>query len=203
MSLLQQNNILDDSKISNDKIVETKTDLVIRTVLSSNNSDEDNDDEPQGLDKLCGMKAEFIAEKLLDAIDKGVSTDDIRKDPFKYIISGKTMEIVINRGGNGLKICPEIIQEMASRGDKAAKYIIEKNDFMKYSNSDLTYTYFNHRTNKTLIEIIKEDKLRNTGGMTLCVCQVYVEPFTYTIREEEDRWGSEYIDGWHKEIASI
>ena len=146
---------------------------------------------------------------ILDAIDRGVSTEEIRKNPTQYMISGKTKEIVINSGGEGLKLSPEIIEEMANRGDDVAKDILVKDKFRTYSNSSLKFAYLEDemcnpiRDNPILIEIIKESKLKNTGGMDLVIYQVPVEDWAFKIREEKDFWGCEYIDSYIQGTCKI
>lgn len=146
-------------------------------------------------------------EKILAAIDAGATTDEIRKDPMKFLVSGETIEIVINSGGEGLKLSPEIIEEMAKRGDELAKDIIEKKKFIAYSNSDKKFAYLEEfpgsydRQNKILIEIIKEGKIKNNGGMVLEIHKVHEEGWTYEVCKDDDYWNSEYIKGWSMKIC--
>lgn len=119
-------------------------------------------------------------------------------------------------GGEGLKVSPEIIKEMAKRGDKLALKILERNCFERYMSffeeTDLKYTFLEDpdnigsgydRGNATLIQIIKEGKMRNNGGMDLMVAEVYDDPeyTTYNVCEQKDSWNSEYIKGYYREIA--
>src|SRR5689334_4020145 len=82
---------------------------------------------------LNGIEQTILFEKILEAIDKGVTTEQLRQDPLKYILSGETKEIVINRGGEGLKVSYTILKEMEKRGDKLAKKIIEEDEFENVS----------------------------------------------------------------------
>jgi len=47
-------------------------------------------------DVIDGVNARYLLKKILDAIDQGVSTDDIRRDPMRFLTSGRTKEIIIN-----------------------------------------------------------------------------------------------------------
>ena len=153
--------------------------------------------------QLKCINGDKILYKILNVIDAGVSTEEIRKDPLKYIVSGETKEIVINLGGEGLKVSHEIIKEMARRGDNTAKYLLEKDIFCR--TGDLAggemwaYLEKKHgkyeRENSILIDIIKEDKIHNVGGWTLDVCKVHVETWAYKICKSNDMFGSEYIVG--------
>ncbi len=159
-----------------------------------------------------------IIEKLLDAIDNGISTDELRKNRIKYLVSGETKKIVICRGGSGLKISYEIIKTLADKGDKLSQklleseywYVIDRYEpgFDTYELKDIEETklkkawiYFKNdnfdydRENTYLINIIENEKVKNIGGWELCVVKVYVEPWTYKIRERDDMYGSEYVDG--------
>ena len=160
--------------------------------------------------RLKGINPDLILDKILSAIDQGATTQDIRSDPFKYIVSGQTKEIVICTGGEGLKVSYQIIQEMATRGDKLAILLIKNDKFNQlpsYSSEKSDdpnanrwcYLEKRHssydRENPILIEILKENKLHNIGGWTLRVCEVYVEPWSYKVRKSSDHWGSEYVEG--------
>jgi hypothetical protein len=162
------------------------------------------------------MSSKIIIDKILEAIDKGVTTKEIRENYNKYLISGEEKKIVINTGGEGLIVSYEIIDEMKKRGDKLATRLIEKDDFYiineyygsnkvkkgdkEYTDRKKQWTYleFNHknydRENKILIEILEENKLRNIGGWSLEVEKVPAEEWAYEIRKGDDHWGSEYVD---------
>ena len=43
---------------------------------------------------LNGISQDMLLEKILLAIDNGHTTEEIRKDPLKCIVSGKTKKIV-------------------------------------------------------------------------------------------------------------
>jgi len=167
---------------------------------------------------LSLIKPQILLDKILDAIDKGATTDEIRSDPIKFMTTGKKKEIVINTGGEGLKLSPTIITEMAQRGDKLAKEIIEKDKFQNYTKNcyplPIKFAFFEKnppiygipnydRENKILIDIIKEGKLKNNGGMTLVVAAVYDEYYMYEIKTSCDFYQSEYIDGYHEIIAKM
>lgn len=178
----------------------------------------ENDTSNEIYQTLKGFSSQMVLERVLKAIDSGVTTDEIRRNPLKYLTSGKTKEIVINTGGEGLKVCPEIIHEMAKRGDVLAQEIIDNKSFRTYNTfglgPKLQFAYLKtphqwigeyDRTNKTLIQIIKEGTMKNNGGMDLVVAKVYDDSDyeMYQIRNVDDDWSSEYIDGWHKIIAEI
>lgn len=107
--------------------------------------------------KVDSIEPNLLLEKILDAVDKGIPTSEIRKDPIKYVLSGETKEIVVNVGGDGLKVSYKIISEMAKRGDILAQSLIEKDKFhvickdgiystrlkddYYYSNRDKQWTY--------------------------------------------------------------
>lgn len=167
---------------------------------------------------LSSVHPKILLDKILNAVDKGISTKEIREDPLKFLTSGVKKEIVINTGGEGLKLSPEIINEMAKRGDKLAKDILEKNKFQNYvqfshtlpikfaflENEPPIYGIANYdRENKILIDIIKEGKLKNNGGMTLMVAAVYEEYYMHEIKMDHDLYQSEYIVGYHEKIAKM
>lgn len=155
---------------------------------------------------LNGISPDILFEKLLDIIDSGVKTDDLRKNPIKYLVKGTTKEIVVCTGGEGLKVSREIITEMAKRGDQLAIKLLEKNKFSvipnSFTNSGQQWCYLESgyhnydRENKILIEILKEGKLDNIGGWTLEVYTVYTEPWSYEVCKSDDHWGSEYVKGY-------
>jgi hypothetical protein len=157
-----------------------------------------------------------LLNKILDAVDRGVSTKELREDYKKHILSGETKKVVINSGGEGLKVSYAILEEMKNRGDKLAAKLLEKDDFhvidekwgcfslkvrdendRKRRDQQWTYletSYGNyHRENKTLIAILEEKKITNIGGWTLEVCEVPVEDWAYEIVKQDDHWGSETI----------
>lgn len=168
--------------------------------------------------EFSGIESSIVLEKILDAVDQGATTKEIRNNPYKYLTSGKTKEIIINIGGAGLKISPEIINEMSRRGDKLAMEIRDENRFHNYVNrygkNPLRFAFLEHMTgcpyfhaydreNGVLKEIIKEGKMRNNGGMTLRIFKVYEEPYMYKVCEDIDDFGSEYIKGWHELVAEM
>jgi len=156
------------------------------------------------LRSLKGLDAAIIVDKLLEAIDKGATTDEIRTDVKRYLTSGKKKEIIINTGGEGLKLSPALIEEMAKKGDQLAQKIIDQNRFIDYRFSEEKFAYLEDkhgnydRSNPILISMLKEGKYENNGGMNLIVCEVYEEPWMYKICKADDHWGSEYIEGWYK-----
>ena len=164
---------------------------------------------------LFGIPQDVLFDHILFAIDHGAKTNDIRQNPMKYLTSGKTKEIVINSGGEGLKLSPEIIEEMSKRGDQLAKKIIDQNKFINYRQwgkiSNLKFAFLEYsdrqydRENKVLIQIIKEGKMKNTAGMTLKLIEVYEEPFMYRIENNPDTYGSkeEYVVGHYKVISEM
>lgn len=161
--------------------------------------------------------SQIIIDKILDAVDRGISTKELRENYKKHILCGQTKKIVINSGGEGLKISYEILQEMKKRGDSLATQIIEKDifnviddySFLSHRNVkgddknrdkqwtflDLPRGYFDYdRENKTLIEIIEEDKIKNIGGWTLEVVEVPVEKWSWYIENLNDHWRSETVN---------
>lgn len=161
--------------------------------------------------------SDIIIEKILDAVDRGVPTAELRKDYEKHILSGKTKKIVINSGGEGLKVSYEILQEMKNRGDCLATEIIEKDVFnviddYGYSKNakgdnktrdkqwtflDIKSNYYDYeydRENKTLIEIIEENKIKNIGGWDLDVVEVPIEEWAWHIENLRDHWRSEIVN---------
>lgn len=165
-------------------------------------------------------QTEIIIDKILDAIESGISVKEIKKDYKKYITSGITKKIIINTGGEGLKVSYEILEEMKKRGDKLATKLIENDNFYVISNFGITstqikdgyyfsnrkkqWTYFEKsdhcfydnydRENKILIDIIEENKIKNIGGWELKVFEVPIEDWTYQIIKTNDHWGSEEIE---------
>jgi hypothetical protein len=160
------------------------------------------------------MSTELLIDKILDAIDRGVTTSQLREDYSKYIISGKTKKIIICTGGEGLKISRKLLEEMKNRGDKLATTILEKDEFYVityygsssiikdeyyHKNEDKHWAYLENdfkdydRENKILIDIIEEDKIENIGGWTLEVVDVPIENWSYKICKSDDHWGCEYI----------
>ena len=156
------------------------------------------------MESLQGCDPGILLEKTLEAIERGISPADLRHDPFKYLVSGQTKEVVINTGGEGLKISREILREMAKRGDVNAQYLIERGEFESIGKSDRDkwlfleqhgrYTDYD-RENPILIQILKEGKLHNIGGWSLEVYRVHAEQWTYKILKGNDLWASEYIVG--------
>ena len=166
-----------------------------------------------------GVDPDILLTKILEAIDKGHTTDEIRENPMKFIVSGKTKKIVICTGGEGLKLSYEIINEMANRGDQLAKKLIDDDkrwckinnyqssrcklsEIPKDERSEVWIHYrdqklYNEydRTNEHLINIIEEDEIQNIGGWTLQVYTVYDEDWSYQIHNQLDGYGSEYIVG--------
>lgn len=162
------------------------------------------------------MSSQIIIDKILEAIDKGVTTKEIRENYNKYLISGEEKKIVINTGGEGLKVSYEIIDEMKKRGDKLATRLIEKDDFYiineyygsnkvkkgdkEYTDRKKQWTFFEFyselydRENKILIDILEENKLKNIGGWSLEVEKVPVEEWAYKVRKQNDHWRSEYVE---------
>ena len=122
---------------------------------------------------IDAIKSSMVLSKILDAVDAGVKTEEIRKDPLKYIISGKTKEIIVNTGGEGIKVSKHILEEMTKRGDKLAMKLLQNNKF-KYiedkKKDENAFLYLENgyknydRENKVLIEIIKEGKIENKIG---------------------------------------
>ena len=164
--------------------------------------------------RLDGIDSEILFEKILGAIDHGATTQQIRQNPFKFLTSGKTKEIIINTGGEGLKVSREIVVEMARRGDPLATEIIKNNRFKHYSGlmlkEPMLFAYLEtggtfhdsyDRENKILIDMIKENKFRNNGGMSLAIYRVYEEPYMYQVCKSDDCWRSEYLVGWSQHIA--
>lgn len=160
--------------------------------------------------KIKGIDQEILLIKIFDAIDRGVTIDELRRDPIKYILSGETKKIVLNIGGEGLKVSYEILKEMEKRGDPLAKKLIEEDNFEEINRYDKEYindpnhnkwcyletSYKNYdRENKILIEILEEGKIKNIGGWTLHVYDVPIEKWAYKICKAEDMFGSEYIQG--------
>lgn len=155
----------------------------------------------QDKDLVCIPPTTLLA-RVLDAVDAGVKTDDIRQHPHKYVSKGREIEIVINEGGEGLKVSPAIVSEMARRGDELAKQIQAKNKFRRYERSEQSFAYLEHvgvrpaRQNKVLIDMIKEGKWRNTAGMDLAVYKVHEGE--YRVLRGTDHWGTEHIEGWQE-----
>ena len=167
---------------------------------------------------IDGINSSIVLDKILNAIDNGHTTEEIRKNPLKCLVSGETKKIVICPGGRGLKISYEIIKEMADRGDALSIKLLEKSEgwhmiYKYYSpqecsikdileeKKNIIWIYFEKsyadydRTNKHLIDIIEEGKLKNIGEWTLQVCTVFVEEWSYKIYSMDNAVGSEYIVG--------
>lgn len=162
--------------------------------------------------KFDGINTKVAVYKLLNVLKKGEPIDNVYENPLKYIVPNKTKKIIINTGGEGLKLSVELIHEMAKRGDSLAQHIIDKNKFQTYSYSDLKFAHLEHdrdtkgdeyspycdmydRENKILIDMIESGNCKNTGGMTLEVIKVYDDDAFYKICRSNDHWGSEYVKG--------
>ena len=133
---------------------------------------------------------------ILDHIDTGITTNEIRQNIESYIISGKVREIIISKRGFGLKIPEKVVYEMAELGDIHAKRIIENNGFKEYSNNHSNFAFLVNelgefdRFNENLIKLIKTGNLVDEFE----IYQVPIEEWTYKIRVRNDYWLSEYID---------
>jgi hypothetical protein len=148
------------------------------------------------------MEMKFSSSYL--TIDRGITTAELRENPLKYILSGRTREVVYCTGGEGLKLSREIVEEMARRGSAAAKRHLETGHFQKSKpyvyiedpDDGKEWTWFdNARHSRTLIKIVKEGKLKNIGGWTLVVAEVPEEDWAWEIKQESDHYRSEYIVG--------
>ena len=197
---------------------------------SKEDSENNSDDDDEQNDIISPIPPKILFNKLLSAIDKGATTNEIRQDPIKYLSSGKKKEIIINGYYKGIVLTEEILREMISYGDKLACLIFKNDDFVKDNNNkyyhldfkdkrsycwpDNDYPHYSEisnrvydRDNKSLIQIIKDGKLNKSGGYNkLIVMEVYEEPYMHQIKNEETDDGcatGEYIVGYHKEIAKI
>jgi hypothetical protein len=172
------------------------------------------------MDRLSGISQSLLFKKLLDCIDNGVSTQELRNDPMKYLVSGEMKTIVINTGGEGLKVSYQMFQEMSKRGDELATKILKEDNFYviddytcqsrKFEEKDATYydsrhkqwnylgtkRWFYDRENKVLIQMLREKAFKSIGGWSLRTVQVPVEKWAYRVRKLDDWWGSEYIAGY-------
>ena len=200
-------NCSEASKTNPELKVETGSNSAYQKDKDSNSFDINYD----VIEQLQGISPEYLFTKILDAIDKGISTKALRENPIKYIVSGKTKKIVINYGGEGLKVSYNIIKEMAKRGDELAIKLLQENKFKeiylaccKKESTDPhanKWTYLERksknydRENKILIEILEEGKLDNIGGWVLQIEIVGVEPWSYKVCKSDDMFGSEYIEG--------
>lgn len=153
---------------------------------------------------LSACSGTEVFRLVLDAIDRGITTADLRENPLKYILSGRTHEVVYCTGGEGLKLSREIVEEMARRGSAAAKRHLETGHFQKskpyvyiqHPDDGKEWTWFdNARHSRTLIKIVKEGKLKNIGGWTLVVAEVPEEDWAWEIKQESDHFRSEYVVG--------
>ena len=163
---------------------------------------------------IVGLSHDILFEKILLAIENGVSPKEIRENPIRYIVSGETKKIVICINSCGLKVSYEIVNEMARRGCPYSKQLIEDGDKIKWNEivdlysdfvkistinkDEINYLWVRlnpniFRTNKFLIEIIEEGKINNVGGWILNVVTVYVEDWSYKICNYNDEYASEYI----------
>jgi hypothetical protein len=113
------------------------------------------------------MSSKFLVDKILDAIENGVTIQQLREDYTKYIVSGKEKKIVINSGGEGLKVSRIILEEMKNRGDQLATtlieadnfYVINSDGFLSSKHKD-EYYYANRDKQWTYLEKPCEDKGR-------------------------------------------
>ena len=151
--------------------------------------------------KSCDIVKSCVIS-ILDHIDKGVTTQQIKENVESYIISGKFREIIISKRGFGLKVPEKMIYEMAELGDIHAKRIIEKDDFKEYSNNHSRFAFLVNelgeydRFNENLIKLIKSNLVDEFE-----ICQVPVEEWTYKIRVRDDYWLSEYIDFYVSKLS--
>src|SRR5579872_1104339 len=76
---------------------------------------------------LNGMRGSKLFHKLLDLIESGISSDVLRENPLRYLLSGRKKKIVVNLGGEGLKVSCKILEKMAALGDEEAKTCLETN----------------------------------------------------------------------------
>jgi len=173
-------------------------------------------------DIIRGFSPNYLMTKILEAVDAGAHTSEIRADPLKFLLSGERKEIVVCTGGEGLKVSYTILKEMAVRGDAVAKTIIDKDKFNSISHGRFRPVSLQNRTftddelkemeedlwvylergfgsydrgNRTLIEILKEGKTYNIGGWDLEVFSVPVENGAYKVLKSNDIFGSEYVLG--------
>lgn len=162
---------------------------------------------------LDGVRGSILLEKILKAVDDGYTTEQIRKHPEKFLVSGKTKKIVISKETNNLPLCYVIIKELANRGDEYSKSIIDNDKGWKQISDDGCFSRscklknipeqdrcnvwfdfskcIDYRTSKHLIDIIEEGKLENIGGWGFEVKTVYEEDWSYRI---ECAYG-EYVVG--------
>jgi hypothetical protein len=144
---------------------------------------------------LDGCKGSQVLHHVLAAVDRGVSTAELREDPLKHLLSGRTQEVVYCSGGEGLKVSREIIQEMARRGCEEARAALMAHHFGVLESGEEWSWLDGARHNHHLIAIIKENKLKNVGGWKLVVALVPEEHWAWYIKHGDDCWTSEYVVG--------
>lgn len=109
---------------------------------------------------LGGYEPNMLFTKILDLIDSGITTGELREHPEKYLFSKNTKKILYWSGGGSGVLSREIIKEMAKRGDEIANNIINNCKEWKYI-SKYTYTLQDSKILKNN-EIIENGKIVNT-----------------------------------------
>lgn len=79
---------------------------------------------------LYGFDHEYLFNKILNVIDSGITTQELRQNPEKYLLNDKHKKIVYWYGGGSCVLSREIIKSMADMGDELCKEII--NNEKKY-----------------------------------------------------------------------
>lgn len=77
-------------------------------------------------DVLAGVDGRYLLTKILEAVDRGVPTDEIRRDPLKFLTSGKTKEIIINTADEyGVMLTTGDCHGSRGSGDRTDPVVIE------------------------------------------------------------------------------
>lgn len=129
-------------------------------------------------------KIERIIYKITEAIDNGVTTDMIRKEPLEYILSGKKNYIMLNYNGVGINIGENVYQFLLSKGETW----IRRLDKMTNEIGQVYYKLINPDTNELIHEyplltsaiINKEILYNDLKDTNIYVLEVPEETWTYS-----------------------
>lgn len=129
-------------------------------------------------------KIEKIIYKITEAIDNGITTDMIRKEPLEYILSGKKKYIMLNYNGVGINIGENIYEYLLLKGEDWIKRL----DKMTNEIGQVYYKLINPDTNELIHEyplltsaIMNKEILYNELKDTnIYVLEVPEESWTYS-----------------------
>jgi hypothetical protein len=129
-------------------------------------------------------RIEKMIYKITEAIDNGVSTDDIRKNPLEYILSGKKKYLMLNYNGVGINIGENIYEYLLSKGELWIKRL----DRMINEVGQVYYKLIHPDTNELIHEyplltsaiINKEIQYNELKDTNIYILEVPEESWTYS-----------------------